>query len=264
MKAVVVVALIALCACAFEMPKLPKAKHAPLNLKAFRDDPEIKYFTQELECAFHVDYKKYETTTSKDYEYKGTLYIGGNHSCMSYKYDLSGIEMKMKEIVRADITSGSNLCYIITASAKYQGEEAYECGFQMFDPDYYVPDAYEMREVLATPMPYTDIEKDYKWTDDVKCDRYYVPGFEDTFQFCVKEEHIVGFDFYGERMALEDYKMSASKDDFAVSKKYEGCESMEKIYEDAEPVPADCELKDAAAAVKAVAAVVLAMMALFF
>lgn len=263
MKAVVVVALIALCACAFEMPKLPKMEHK--LPKVVRDDPTVQWFTpKDLECAFHVDYKEYKDPDG-DYDSKGTIYIGGNHSSMSYKMEYEGVELKYKEIVRADITDGDDVCYIETFSGKYQGEEAYVCTFEWIDPESLVTANY-MRYILTMSWPYETVDKDKKWTSDMNCDVYKSETY--NVQFCVKDNRIAGFDEYPYRYAFDEYEMSASKDDFSVSSKYDNdygdCKNEKKIFDDAKPVPESCELKDAAAAVKAVAAVVLAMMALFF
>jgi len=263
MKAVVVVALIALCACAFELPKKPTFAKIP---KVVRDDPEIKYFTpKDLPCAFHLDYKVYTDPTS-DYDFKGTIYVGGNHSCISYKAKSGGYEVKFKDIVRADIKDADgDICYVETQHYEYNGQEVNFCTFNFIDPEHTSNTAELMREALTSPLPYTSVEKDVKWTSDMTCDLYkWSDEYATYFQFCVDDDRVVGMDDAPYRYAFDEYEKNAGADEFAVSSKYEGCEEQKKIYEDAEPVPADCELKGAASAVKAVAAVVLAMMALFF
>jgi len=267
MKAVVVVALIALCACAFELPKKPTfGKLDVPNMKAIRDDPssDPEWFEpKDLPCAFSVDYKLFEGDTE---DMKGTIYIGGNHSCMSYKMEVAGIEVKYKEIIRADITKDGDVCYVETTSGKYQGEEVYICeGCTWVDPEYTTTYAFIIRERLLSSWPYDTKEEKYGWTDDITCTRYQCKEkcYPYVYDFCVDDKgRLAGFDNGSYKWAFDEYDDDASKDDFSVKSKYEGCD--DAVYEETKPVPESCELKDAASAVKAVAAVVLAMMALFF
>jgi hypothetical protein len=273
MKAAVVFALLVLCAFAVEIPKkVPKIPKFPKIPKVNRDDPTVQYFKNDVGCQFTAEWKEYDSHYEKT-GIKGDIAVGGNHSMISYKEKetVSGydVEYKYKYFQRFDIKKDGNILDVQTYS--YDMEDLgtiYACTNSWYDPEQYmygISGSY--RYILTEELPYDTIAKDQKFGDktfDVYC-------YGETFCWGVKDKKVYALEGGEGFYVIDDYEDEATKDDFTISKKYFGEESLnfcdteaEKAADDPENVPESCELADAASTVQAVAAIVLAMMVLFF
>jgi len=272
MKAVVVVALLALCAFAFDKSKVDAknikvaSKMAPVR--------DAKNFTPVVnDCAFTAKLRFYDASSlEKIDEVKGYAYLGGEHTALELSGEIDDEKFEYKRFRRADVTSGYGQMDVETLKAA--GERV--CYYTYHDTSYYY------NGVLSS-MFLPSVQTDPTLTPEILTSTFYyyddpvekeIAGrkmmvYTNTYGYIAVEDNMIAAYYFPAYVpyvvVVDDYEEGATKGDFSASSKYEDevC-TEEKIFEDPADVPATCELDDAASTVKAIAALVLAMMVLFF
>jgi len=241
MKSVFVLAAVALCTLAFELPPLPKLPKAGVR------DPKV-FVPAALDCYYNIHWssKMSDISTDAEVELDGKEKRYGRNMLGVRKMDYNGTKVEMSTLLRADIKDK-------------EGNAAIFKFFKLDDSDYYsceILDYVDLSNfsydrisgihgiVTLDAVPYDTMVKDYDWNGE-KVDAYYFEylGYNYTY-FADSDDHIVGFIYDTSLTYMEysfEYKDEVEKKDFKISDKYAGCSAEKKVYDKPADEP-DCDL----------------------
>jgi len=259
MKAVYVIALLALCSFALKFP------HFPEFPKNARDTQTVT--PAQLSCAFSVHIKSVQyfpvsssssilsssvvsSSTPNPSDDEGsaatitvdaTYYLLDDYLGVDAQED--GNDALFHGIIRPDVTDDEgNIATVLET----EDDDKRTCQFQYINKT--LNRAPLLRAALTSPLPYDRVEKDQEW-EGVPCDMYYYQNEDNEYDliFCLdKDNYIVGVNTSEEFLTFSDYKDEVYVEHFYVSSEYvdpEACKTClehEEMYTRPDDDP-DCK-----------------------